>query len=177
MLSSVTARTALRAFASSAFFLTLSGGSVPAQSARAPETGGKEGRVVVMIAPAAKVLSTVHYQADLTLDCANSYSCGGRFPAPGAHRRLNVTRMSCALTGPVDSKFYFAQLVLRSPSGDKLLVQQLPGDQSSFDFHSLNSAIDVQVINAQYLEVNVALVSGPLTFASCNATGTLDTLQ
>ena len=176
MLKSVTARAALKASALSAFFLMLSGGSVPAQAPRALEAGGKPGTATVMIAPAAKVVSTVHYQANLILTCLPSV-CSGKFPAPGAHRRLNVTRMTCSITGPTNSTFYFGELVLYNANQHVLLVQHLPGEHTSQDYSSLNRAVDVQAVSTQYIGVTLALVGGNAIFAACDATGTMDTLQ
>jgi hypothetical protein len=59
------------------------------------------------------------------------------------------------------------------------LVQYLPVDHSSADgYHTLNQAIDMQVVANQRVEVGVELVTGETpSQAVCTVTGMLETLQ
>ena len=152
--------------------LSLSGGPSPAQEPGSPAPG----QVTEAIAPAATVVSTVHYQAELGLMCVGG-TCSGAFPRPGARRQLNVTRMSC-LMGSSGSTFSHGIIELVRADGSHVLSQYLPGHHStSAGFHPLNRAVDVQVAAKQHIDVFLILATGTATFASCTVIGTLDTLQ
>jgi hypothetical protein len=131
-------------------------------------------RVVEMIATEAAVLSTVHYQAELTLQCGAN-SCAGNFPRPGAKRRLNITRITCLLQAT--STYDRGWIALRAADGSHRLYQFLPADfVSPSSSIVINRAVDVQIISLQYIRVDLR-VEGDATSGTCTATGTLDTLQ
>jgi hypothetical protein len=159
-----------------ALLLTLFGEPSLAQAPGGLAINRAPGQAVVMIAPAATVVSTFHYQAGLTLSCT-SFSCFGNFPKPGAKRRLNITRMSCYILAQSGSAFHEGRITLRSAADLTLLFQFLPVDYSSpaAGTHTLNRAVDVQVGANQHINVQLNADS-PVT-AVCTATGTLDRLQ
>jgi hypothetical protein len=140
----------------------------------------------VMAAQAATVLSSVHYQKRIVLACAagagNENNCQGFLAAPGDKRRLNITRINCALIAPPGSEFSQGGIYLRNPTGINAVVfQYLPVDYSSpSGFHTLNQAVDMQVAATQHVTFFLAIASGGFYgggSSECTATGTLDTLQ
>jgi hypothetical protein len=164
----------------SALWLALSGDPSPAQAPGPLVPRSAPGQVREVIAPAATVIASVHYQAQLELTCIMT-SCAGNFPKPGANRQLNVTRMSCFLNGSVGSTFARAIIELQRADSSHLVSQYLPVDHSvssaTSGLHTLNRAVDMQVVGAQHIAVTLALASGTATVAACTASGTLDTLQ
>ncbi len=135
------------------------------------------GQMHEMIAPAATVISTVHYQAELSLTCVAS-SCTGDFPKPGFQKRLNITRMTCILLASSGSAFGTGSMELLSKTNDHLLVEFLPLDYASpsSEHYTLNRAVDVQVSANQHIRVALFLPSGTPKNALCSASGTLDSL-
>jgi hypothetical protein len=130
-----------------------------------------------MAGPAAAVLSSVHYQAQIVLSCGGIL-CSGTFPPVAAKRRLNVTRMTCLMQGTAGSTFSFAAVQLRNASNGFVLDQLLPSAYSSSDgIHTLNQAIDMQVIAGRRVAIALILATGTASAGRCTATGTLDTLQ
>jgi hypothetical protein len=129
-------------------------------------------------APAQTVVETVHYQAQIDLVC-ESVVCAGVFEKPGAKRRLNVTRMTCAFTGSPNKPFRYGAIELRRADGTHVLFQYLPPGHSSaiIGFHSINHAVDMQVSAQQYIFVELVQAGGNAISGSCTASGTLDRLQ
>jgi hypothetical protein len=175
MLTSAKRRLALPMLA--ALFVTLSGAPAPAQSAGALAERAKPGQVMETIAPAATVVSTVHYQAELGLSCSGS-QCFGAFPKLGENRRLTVTRITCYLQGGSDSTFYFGSISVVAAT-TVLLSEFLPEDYSnSIGVHIFNRAVDVQVASGQYIYVASSVVNGDYAESTtCSVAGTLDRLQ
>ena len=135
------------------------------------------GQVQEMVAPAATVVSTVHYQAELVLTCIAS-SCTGEFPKPGTKKRLNITRMTCILLASSGSAFGTGSIELLSKANDHLLAEFLPLDYASpsSEHYTLNRAVDLQVSANQHIRVALFLPSGTPKNALCSASGTLDSL-
>jgi hypothetical protein len=148
------------------FFAALSADPSPAKS---------PGQVREVIGPAATVIRTQHYQAEIDLTCIGN--CSGNFPSPGSKRRQNITRMSCRINGAAGSTFDFGAAELRSAGDAHILSQFLAVDHStSTGIHTFNRAIDMQAGNQQHVRVNFIL-SGTSASATCTASGTLETLQ
>jgi len=134
------------------------------------------GGSVEMIGRAAAVISTVHYQAAITLTCVGD-SCDGAFTKPGANRRLNATRISCIFLGSAGSVYSLGRFELLNAATALLLTEWLPVDSSASNgFHMISRAADLQVAASQHLGVTLALASGTATLGSCTVTGTLSTL-
>jgi hypothetical protein len=132
---------------------------------------------------AATVIETVHYQATLTLSCADRI-CEGSFPAVGGRRRLNITRVTCLMGTTADSTFSVGRIQLHGADSLPLpQYQYLPADHSTpsdafgFGYHSLNSTVDMQIPARQHIKVMLFLASGTVTAAFCSTSGTLDKLQ
>lgn len=162
----------------SALLVTLSGQPSPAQTSNAFAPAGKPEEAQVMIGAEATVLSSVHYQARRVLSCGGTL-CSGNFPAVGPKRRLNVTRMNCFIQGTAGSTFSIGVVQLKNASNGILLDEYLPGVYSAPNgFHTLNQAIDMEVIATRHITVNLVVSTGDTASAGvCTATGTLDTLQ
>jgi hypothetical protein len=163
----------------SALLVTLSGQPSPAQTSNAFAPAGKPGEAQVMAGTEATVLSSVHYQARRVLSCGGSPLCSGSFPAVGAKRRLNVTRMNCFIQGTAGSTFSAGAVEMMDASNLFLMDEYLPGAYSAPNgFHTLNHAIDMEVIATRHIKVSLVLSAGATASAGvCTATGTLDTLQ
>jgi hypothetical protein len=161
----------------SALLVSLSGQPLAAQPAPVFAASGSPGETNVMVAQAATVVSTAHYQAQLTLGCANS-TCAGDFPAVAAKRRLNITRITCGIVGSAGSTFSIAQALLQNANNITLLSEFPTAVFSgSNGLHSVNQAIDMQIHTARHLRVVLVLASGTVGNGICTATGTLETLQ
>ena len=156
-------------------FIALSADPSPAQSPGLH--AGKPGQVREVIGPAATVIGTAHYQAELVLPCPGGNNCSGDFPKPGNKRRLNITRMSCSIVGVGGSTLFVSGHAELLSAGDTHILRQwLPVDHSSGSTHTLNRAVDMQVGSQQHIGV-FFLLSGTAFSATCTASGTLDTLQ
>lgn len=130
-----------------------------------------------MIAQAATVTSTDHYQKQIKPTCSG-VDCSGNFPAPGAGHRLNLTRITCLLNGTAGSTFAIGGIILHTANNGDALVEYLPTIFSASNgLQTLNQAIDVQLAANQHIEVDLQLASGAANSGVCTATGTLDTLQ
>ncbi len=130
-----------------------------------------------VLTEAATVVSSVHYQLEVQLSCSFS-TCNGVFPSPGAGRRLKVARIACLMQGGMGSTF--SRGIAAVQRGDQSLVvrQFLAIDHSASDgWHTLSSAVDLQVAAHQHIHVFLGLVSGTAFQARCTGTGTLDVLQ
>lgn len=172
-----TISTVQRTTSAAACALGVAGAALFAHHAAAQTAGShlKPGQSIEMIAPAAKITSTVHYQANIGLDCSET-RCSGSFRRPGSHHRINITRISCVLTGPAGSTFTFGELRLDPPHASSV-AQYLPVDFSSSDgSHTLNRAVDMQIEARDQLTVLLFLASGTAFSAACTVTGTLSTL-
>ena len=129
------------------------------------------------LSEAATVVSSVHYQKKLILSCVPG-SCAGQFAAPGAGKRLNLTRMNCGLFASSGSEFSYGAVHLRNASNSTVLVQYLPGVFSaSTGVHTINQEVDFQVGAQQHISVSLQLASSTVASGECTGTGTLDTLQ
>jgi hypothetical protein len=136
----------------------------------------KPGQVREVVRPAATVIATEHYQAEIGLICGG-FSCSGHFPKPGNKRQLNITRMSCYIINGSGSTYYNGSAELQSAAGSHVLYQWLPADYSiSVGYHLLNRAVDFLVGSQQHLFVNFGFSNAPIV-GFCTATGTRDTLQ
>ena len=134
------------------------------------------GKVQETIAPAATVVSTVHYQAYAGLSCFTSL-CLFSFPKPGRKHRLNLTGLACDLHGTDGSTFDQGFLELRDAVNNVLFREYVPVDfSSSLGVHTLNRAVDMQIGASQYVEVQLFLATGSVLGAICSITGTMDTL-
>jgi hypothetical protein len=147
-----------------------------AQTARPGVPNMAPGQSTEMIAPAATITSTVHYQARVVLTCGGP-SCSGNFKMPGANRQLNITRISCFVQGPNGSTFQLGDIELFTSTGGFLMQELLPVDFSSSNgYHTLNSAVDLQIAATQHMQVNLQLANVTASGGVCTATGTLSTL-
>jgi len=137
------------------FLLALSGHPSTAQAAGPLAHRDTPGQVREVIAPAATVIATRHYQARLALSCFD-LNCNGEFPSAGQKRRLNITRISCEMFAQAGSSFHVGRLTLHKPPHSFVAHQFLPVDHSSSngDAHVLNCAVDMQVVGAgQHMQV------------------------
>jgi hypothetical protein len=103
MFTMMTTRAAPALPALSALLITLSGQPAPAQAPGAFVQANTSGQPNVMVAQAV-VVSSVHYQAKLALNCSGSL-CFGQFPPAGAKHRLNLMRMTCFVQATAGSLF------------------------------------------------------------------------
>jgi hypothetical protein len=134
------------------------------------------GQVREVVGPAATVVATAHYQAEITLSCSSD-TCSGGFPKPGNKRRLNITRISCSVLGASGTTFALGRIELISANLVHVLYQWLPVDYSSPNGrHMLNRAVDMQV-GSQQIAALLFILSGTAANGTCTASGTLDTLQ
>jgi hypothetical protein len=155
-------------------FVVLSTGPSSAQASGVH--AGKPAQVREVIGPAATVIATEHYQAEMEMSCAGD-ACVGSFPKPGNKRRQNITRMSCYILGSSGSTFRYGYAQLRSAGDEPILRQWLPVDHSSSTGnHILNRAVDMLVGSKQRIRVVFSL-NGTAANATCTVSGTLDTLQ
>jgi hypothetical protein len=178
MFTSTTRRLGLTLPMLSAVLVTLSGQPSPAEPSGTFAPAGSPGQANVMVGQAATVLSTAHYQAQLTLSCGGS-SCGGNFPTIAAKRRLNVTRIACGINASAGSTFSVGEIVLANATANQVLVELLTGifSNSAGQVHSVNQAVDMQVKATQHVFVALGVASGTVSNGLCTATGTLETLQ
>jgi hypothetical protein len=168
MLTSLTLLT--QSLVLSALLLMMSGTPLLAQADFAPK------HPTEMIAPAATVVSTVHYQAQIALTCVGS-GCQGSFATPGANHRLNVTRISCYMRGPSGATYEWGEAELQNETNNPLFSQYLPADFTGADGSQLiNRAVDVRVSANQHLLVRIQLANFQAYYAYCSATGTKETL-
>jgi hypothetical protein len=153
--------------------------SADPSSAQSPGLhAGKPGQVREVIAPAATVIATDHYQVELALTCGGGTACSGNFPKPGNKRRLNIMRMSCYVAGASGSTFDLGYADLKSAANAHIQYQWLPVDHSSpAGSHTLNRAVDIQVGSQQHIGVYLELSGGTASQGYCTASGTLETLQ
>jgi hypothetical protein len=128
-----------------------------------------------MIAPAATVTSTVHYQAMVTLAC-NSGLCSGNFNPVLRKHQLHITRVWCDLGA--SSSWSYSDLYLFDRNDNLLLQEGLPLSASNptSGFYQINRAVDLQVGAGQMMTTVVAF-SGAAIFGTCTVAGTLSTLQ
>ena len=147
-----------------------------AQAAKpAALTHSVPGHITEMIAPTATITSTVHYQAQLDLDCF-ALVCGGSFPNAGSKRQLNITRIACFIQAlSENTTFTYGEIQLRSSADAFLLRETLPADFSSPRKFSLNRAVDLQLVGGQHMYVYLEIGAGA-SYSTCTATGTLSTL-
>lgn len=126
----------------------------------------------------AQAATVAHYQKQVSLTACAGGTCTGSFPAPGANRRLTVTRMNCFIGGQNGGLFAFGNVELRNASNIRVVSQYMPNVfTSSGGLHTINQAIDMQVSATQHLFVTLQMASGTASGATCTATGTLETLQ
>jgi hypothetical protein len=130
---------------------------------------------VEMIAPAATVTSTVHYQAMVTLTCTGGF-CTGNFNRVRRKHQLHITRVWCDLGA--SSSWSYSDLYLFDRKDNLLLQEGLPLSASNptSGFYQSNRAVDLQVDAGQMITTVVAF-SGAATFGNCTVAGTLSTLQ
>jgi hypothetical protein len=129
-------------------------------------------------ANAATVISSVHYQAALTLTCNND-TCIGDFPAVPNRRRLTLSRVTCHLHSAQYAAYGSGRVNMRTTGNMISLVQFLPAEYSTeWGFHLINAAADAQFAATQRVSValSVAPGSGTAYDAACTAHGTLDLL-
>jgi hypothetical protein len=180
MFASIIGRSELAlAMLSAAVLLALSGHPASAQAPvpRAPQVA--PGQVNAMVGKTATVVSTVHYQAHLGLNCMHGTYCDVSIPAPGPRRRLNLSRITCFMYGPSGSTFRFGYAALTHMEKGLQLYQVLPVDSSSAsgNYHSINRAVDVVAYGQYFIYISLSVDNGTATQAICSATGTMDTLQ
>jgi hypothetical protein len=138
---------------------------------------GAPGQVTEVIAPAAVIVATAHYQALLALNCSG-LACTGDFPPPGRKRRLRVTRMSCwLLSSSAATTFRYGYIALLNADGSSVLNQFLPADYSADSYVTLNRAVDMHVAAQQRIQTVLFVAGGFAGDAICTATGTQETLQ
>lgn len=126
----------------------------------------------------ASVISSVHYQAALTLTCSND-TCTGDFPAVPNRRRLTLSRVTCHLHSAQYAAYGSGRVNMRTSGNVISLVQFLPADYSTeWGFHLINAAANAQFAATQRVSValSVAPGSGTAYDAACTAHGTLDLL-
>jgi hypothetical protein len=130
---------------------------------------------------AATVVSTVHYQTALTLNCtAGGQNCIGALPAVGTRRRLNIARITCYMRSAQYAAYASGQIEVRDAGGTSTLAQFLPADYSTdWGYHVINSAANLQILAGRHMMVSLTLAPGSGTAyeAACTAQGTLETLQ
>jgi hypothetical protein len=122
----------------------------------------------------ATVIATEQYQAELPAACASF--CRVEFPAPAAKHRLNLTRVSCWITGNVAINLATLQLI--SAENSRLLSQFLPIVAPAVSGNQLlNQTVDMQVGPKQHARIEFERTAGDFAGADCTVTGTVDTLQ
>lgn len=146
-----------------------------AQTLQPPNSPLHPTHSVEMIAPAATVTSTVHYQAMVPFDCSVG-GCTATFNRVRRNRQLNITRVWCDLVS--DPTWLYGELYLRDRRGNVLLQEGLPLSASNAGFYQVNRAVDLQVAAGLTMQV-VAAFSANITpqFGACTAAGTMSTLQ
>ena len=65
---------------------------------------------VEMVAPAATITSTVHYQAGAPSSSCTATTCTLPFPKPGSKRQVNITRMNCVFFASAGSTFSHGEI-------------------------------------------------------------------
>ena len=178
-------KSALKTAALAACALGIAGTAFPghrvmARAAASAIPNAVPGHTVEMVAAAATVTSTVHYQAQIGLDC-KGFSCSGDFPRPGRSRQLNITRITCFFEANAGSTFRFGAIDLIDSTSAVILGETVPVDASAPNFDSgvlftLNRAIDLQIAASQHMRSYLDVSAGTVIDASCTATGTLSTL-
>jgi len=125
---------------------------------------------------AATVVATERYQMERSFGCTPELtSCTAYFPAPGDNHRLNLTRISCWITGSVTVQL--ATVQLWSAKGSRLLSEFLPIVAPAVNGSQvLNEAIEMQVGSKQNVVLEVQAGSGKFSGADCTLTGTMETL-
>src|SRR5215208_5073655 len=168
MFTSIPRRFALTLPMLSALLVTLSGQPSPAEPSGAFVPAGSPGQANVMVGQAATVLSTLHYQAKLTLTCGGAL-CDGNFPAVAANRRLNLTRITCFVAGSANSTFEFGELaMMKANTFVEALTEYLPpAFSASTGTHTINQAVDLQVRATQHAYVGVRLATGTFSAGNC----------
>jgi hypothetical protein len=136
---------------------------------------------VQIISPHATVLDTRHYMAKVELTCSEM-ACLGDLPTMPAKRRLNITRANCTLLGTLGSTASGGYVELQRADNWPLLDQYLPVNLSVPDerigtLHTLNEAVDVQVLPGQHARMGVFAASGTAKFATCSVSGSFEVLQ
>jgi hypothetical protein len=134
-----------------------------------------------IISPPATVLDVRHYMAKLELTCSGM-ACLGDLPTTPAKRRLNITWVTCTLLGTLGSTASGGYLELQRADNWPLLDQYLPVNNSVPDerigsLHTLNEAVDMQVLPGQHARLGVFAASGTAKFATCSVSGSLELLQ
>jgi hypothetical protein len=164
--------------------VTASAGAIAISAAASAATGASAQTVrppnfptqsVEMIAPAATVTSTVHYQAMTTLACSAN-SCSGNFNRVRRHQQLHITRVMCDVGS--NPSWSYSDLYLYDRKGNLLLQEGLPLSASNpaAGFYQINRAVDLQVDAGQTMRT-VIVFSGATSFGTCTVAGTLSTLQ
>lgn len=136
---------------------------------------------VQIISPPATVLEARHYMAKVELTCSGM-ACLGDLPTTPAKRRLNIKWVTCSLLGTLGSTASGGYVELQRADNWPLLDQYLPVNNSVPDerigsLHTLNEAIDMQVLPGQHARLGVFAASGTAKFAICSVSGSLEFLQ
>lgn len=144
-------------------------------NAQTPNSPLRPTQSVEMIAPAATVTSTVHYQAMVPFACSVG-GCTATFDRVRRNRQLNITRVWCDVVS--DPSWLYADLYLRDRRGNVLLQEGLPLSASDIPYFQVNRAVDLQVAAGLTMQV-VAAFSATTTpqFGACTVAGTMSTLQ
>jgi len=128
-------------------------------------------------AQAATVVSTAHYQKQITLACSG-INCSGNFPALASKTRLNLTQMNCLIQASAGSTFSLGGVGVVNANNGIVAPEHFSSVYSSSDGnHVVNLAVDMQVAATQHIQVSFNLASGTPGHGYCTATGTMDTLQ
>ena len=147
-----------------------------------------QGHGALMIAAPATVVSTVHYQETVFLTCdQNLRTCSGDFSQAAPHHQFNVTRISCLITINAArlSNFHFGLISVFNSRTSQTMLETLSGDFSTVNtvdgeaYHTLNSAVDMQVTANQHLHIFLQGSPGDNSVTDtgfCAASGTLDKL-
>jgi hypothetical protein len=146
-----------------------------AQTVRPPDVPTQS---VEMIAPAAAITSTVHYEATVPLTC-NVVVCEGRFPRPGRNQLITATRLSCGFTVSNNSPIGVIHADVLKGNGTRGAMEYLPIDYTyPQGYNIINQAIDLQVVGREQLDLLIVFSAGNAAASSgaCTATGTLSTM-
>ena len=138
------------------------------------------GHAVESIMPNLTVVSTNHYQAELTLTCSSN-ACDGNFPAVAANRRLHLERMNCTMGTTGVTTAWSGQIALYRANNSYvlsywLLPGQTGGNGAGGSDHVYDQPINLQLLAGQYIWIRL-LASGNAYVAYCTASGTMDAVK
>lgn len=138
------------------------------------------GHAVESIMPNVTVVSTNHYQVELTLTCSSN-ACDGYFPAVAANRRLHLERMNCTMGTSGVTTAWSGQIILyKANNGYALSYWMVPGQTggngAGGSAHVYDQPIDLQLLAGQRIWIRL-IASGNAYIAYCTASGMMDVVK